>query len=92
MEQELAAYNEDRTRQIAVLLEKQRRELAQIDSEITHLGINVADLVESMQDLQFSTNTPTNNRSSMISLHRSYSSNSFVSNAANASNGTSTHK
>lgn len=95
MEQELTAYNEDRTKQFTVLLEKQRRELSQIDSEITTLGINVADLAESMQDLHFFTNIPTvnnpsnnNNRSSMISLHRSYSSNSFVSNTANNGNGT----
>jgi len=97
MEQELSAYNEDRTRQFAVLLEKQRRELSQIDSEITNLGINVADLAESMQDIHFftgnpSVNTPPNNhnRASMISLHRSYSSNSFVSNTANNGNGTTT--
>lgn len=102
MEQELSAYNEDRNREIALLLEKQRRELSQIDSEITNLGINVADLAESMQDIHFfsanssSTNTPSNNhnRTSMISLHRSYSSNSFLSNSANNGNGTSstTHK
>jgi hypothetical protein len=99
MEQELSAYNEDRTRQFAVLLEKQRRELSQTDSEITNLGINVADLAESMQDIHFFTdnstvNTPSNNpnRASMISLHRSYSSNSFVSNTTNNGNGTTTHK
>jgi hypothetical protein len=99
MEQELSAYNEDRTRQFALLLEKQRRELSHIDSEITNLGINVADLAESMQDINFftanpSVNTPSNNhnRTSMISLHRSYSSNSFVSNTTNSSNGTTTHK
>jgi hypothetical protein len=100
MEQELSAYNEDRTRQFALLLEKQRRELSQIDSEITNLGINVADLAESMQDINFftansSVNTPTNshNRASMISLQRSYSSNSFVSNTTNNGNGTTTtHK
>jgi hypothetical protein len=104
MEQELSAYNEDRTRQFALLLEKQRRELSQIDSEITNLGINVADLAESMQDINFfatvpPVNTPSNsnNRASMISLQRSYSSNSFVSNTTNNGNGTTittptTHK
>ena len=97
MEQELSTYNEDRTRQFTILLEKQRRELSQIDSEITNLGINVADLAESMQDIHFfSANTPSNanNRASMISLHRSYSSNSFVSNTTNNGNGTTppTHK
>jgi hypothetical protein len=102
MEQEISAYNEDRTRQFALLLEKQRRELSQIDSEITNLGINVADLAESMQDIHFfstnsSVNTPPNNhnRSSMINLHRSYSSNSFVSNTTNNNNNngtTTTHK
>lgn len=99
MEQELSAYNEDRTRQFALLLEKQRRELSQIDSEITNLGISVDDLAESMQDIHMYTanaivNTPlnTNNRTSMISLHRSYSSNSFVANATNNGNGSTTHQ
>jgi hypothetical protein len=96
MEQEITAYNEDRTRQFALLLEKQRRELSQIDSEITNLGINVADLVESMQDIHMfaSNSTPSNNpnRASMISLHRSYSSNSFISNTTNNGNGTTSHK
>ena len=99
MEQEISAYNEDRKRQFALLLEKQRRELSQIDSEITNLGINVADLAESMQDIHFfdsnsNANTPpsnNHNRASMISLHRSYSSNSFVSNTANNGNGTTSH-
>lgn len=111
MENELNAYNEDRTKQFALLLEKQRRELSQIDSEITSLGINVADLAESMQDLHLyatnsignnslinsntnnnNNNNNTSNRASMISLHRSYSSNSFVSTATNNGNGTSAHK
>jgi hypothetical protein len=99
MEQEIMAYNEDRTRQFALLLEKQRRELSQTDSEITNLGINVADLAESMQDIHFfasnpTVNTPSNNhnRTSMISLQRSYSSNSFVSNTTNNGNGTTAHK
>jgi hypothetical protein len=100
MEQELSAYNEDRTRQFALLLEKQRRELSQIDSEITNLGINVADLAESMQDIHFfptnsTVNTPSNNnnnRASMISLHSSYSSNSFVPTTTNNGNGTTTYK
>lgn len=101
MEQELSAYNEDRTRQFALLLEKQRRELSQIDSEITTLGINVADLAESMQDIHFFTAIPpvntspmsNNNRASIISLQRSFSSNSFISNTANNGNGTtSNHK
>ena len=30
MEQELSTYNEDRTRQFTILLEKQRRELSQL--------------------------------------------------------------
>ena len=98
MEQELSVYNEDRTRQLTLLLEKQRRELSQIDSEITNLGINVADLAESMQDIHFlTTNTAVNtssnnNRASMISSHRSYSSNSFIATATNSGNGTTTHK
>lgn len=94
MEQEITAYKEDRNRQFALLLEKQRRELSQIDSEITNLGINVADLAESMQDIHFftansSANTPpsTNaNRTSMVSLQRSYSSNSFLSNGNGTTN------
>ncbi len=110
MEIELAEYNEDRTRQFSLLLEKQRCELAQIDNEITDLGINVADLAETMQDIHFfaantavhlsphdrqtiSTNPHknNNNRSSMISVQRSHSSNSFVSNTTNG-NGTTTYK
>jgi hypothetical protein len=85
MEQELSTYNEDRTRQFTILLEKQRRELSQIDSEITNLGINVADLAESMQDINFfSGNTSNaNNRASIISLHRSYSSNTMNSGNGN---------
>ena len=94
MEQEITAYKEDRNRQFALLLEKQRRELSQIDSEITNLGINVADLAESMQDIHFftansSAHTPpsTNtNRTSMVSLQRSYSSNSFLSNGNGTTN------
>jgi hypothetical protein len=79
MEHELVGYNEDRTRQLTLLLEKQRRELSQIDSEITNLGINVADLGESMQDIHFYTtntgvnNSLNNNRTSIISSHRSSS-------------------
>ena len=46
-------YNEDRTRQYSILLEKQRRELAQIDHEMTNLGINVADLAETIEDIHF---------------------------------------
>jgi hypothetical protein len=105
MELELAEYNEDRTRQFSLLLEKQRAELAQIDKEITSLGINVDDLAETMQDIHFfaanaalhlspddrqilSTNS---NRSSMVSIQRSYSSNSFISNTTNG-NGSTTHK
>jgi hypothetical protein len=111
MELELADYNEDRTRQFTLLLDKQRRELSHIDSEITNLGINVADLAETMQDIHFfaanaaiqlaphdrqilstkSNNNNNNNRASMISLQRSYSSNSFVSNTTNGS-GSTTHK
>ena len=53
MEYELAEYNEDRTRQFALLLQKQHEELAQVDNEITNLGINVGDLAESMQDVHF---------------------------------------
>ncbi|UJR21547.1 hypothetical protein I4U23_024631 [Adineta vaga] len=99
MEQELVAYNEDRTRQFALLLEKQRRELSQIDLEITTLGINIDDLAESMQDIHMFTansivNNPSNmnNRASMISLHRSCSSNSFVANTTNNGNGTTTYQ
>ena len=53
MEFELGEYNEDRTRQLAVLLEKQRQELLHVDSEITSLGVNIADLVDTMQDIHF---------------------------------------
>lgn len=95
MEQELSSYNEDRTRQLTVLLGKQRQELAMIDQEITNLGINVADLVDTMQDVHFSPanispydksmlSTNASGRVSLISLQRSYSSNSIVAN----SNGT----
>ncbi len=87
MEREINAYNEDRKQQFDVLLEKQRRELSQIDSEITNLGINVADLAESMQDIHFFAANPSN-RQSVIGLHRSYSSNSFSPNPTNNSNGT----
>ena len=103
MEQEITAYKDDRNRQFAVLLEKQRRELAQIDTEITNLGINVAELAESMQDIHFFSGnssmqkTPpppasssSHNRTSMVSLQRSYSSNSFLSNTTNNGNGTTT--
>lgn len=53
MEHEIAEYNEDRNRQIAILLEKQRCELLEIDNEIMKLGINVADITEAMQDIHF---------------------------------------
>ena len=99
MELELSEYNEDRSRQITLLLEKQRRELSQIDLEITTLGINIDDLAESMQDIHMFTansivNNPSNmnNRASMISLHRSCSSNSFVANTTNNGNGTTTYQ
>ena len=98
MKQELNAYNEDGTQQFTSLLEKQHRELSQIDSESTNLGISVADLAESMQDIDvFTTNTAVNtstnnNRASMTSLYRSYISNSFISNATNSDHGTTTHK
>ena len=99
MEQELSAYNDDRTRQLTLLVEKQRRELAQIDAEITHLGINLADLVDSMQDIHLfptvattttSTDTPQHSRASMISLSPSISSTALLSNSSNG-NGTSEH-
>jgi hypothetical protein len=107
MQHELTEYNEDRTRQFSMLLEKQRKELSQIDNEITNLGINVADLAETMDDIHFfaanaavrlspherqilSTNSH-NNRTSVINLQRSYSSNSFLSNTTN-SGGSTTHK
>lgn len=102
MEQEITAYKEDRNRQFALLLEKQRRELSQIDSEITNLGINLAELAESMQDIHFfsentsiqktppSTSSTNHNRTSMVSLQRSYSSNSFLSNPTNNGHGTTT--
>lgn len=96
MKRELAEYNEDRTRQFALLSQKQHDELAQVDNEITNLGINVADLAETMQDIhffaanaaaQFSPDrqifTSNNNRSGMIHIQRSNSSNSFVSNTTN---------
>jgi len=103
MEIELTEYNEDRTRQFSILLDKQRSELSQIDNEITNLGINVDDLAETMQDIHFfAANTAVNlspherqilssNRTSMINLQRSYSSNSFISNTTNG-NGSTTHK
>jgi len=103
MELELVEYNEDRTRQFTILLDKQRYELSQVDNEITNLGINVADLAETMQDIHFfAANTAVHlspherqnlstNRTSMINLQRSYSSNSFISNTTNG-NGSTTHK
>jgi len=106
MELELAEYNEDRNQQFSVLLEKQRRELSQTDNEITKLGINVADLADTIQDIHFfAANTAVHlsphdrhilsstphNRASMISLQRSYSSNSFASNTTNGS-GTTAYK
>jgi len=103
MELELVEYNEDRTRQFSILLDKQRSELSQIDNEITNLGINVDDLAETMQDIHFfAANAAVHlspnerqilsaNRTSMINLQRSYSSNSFVSNTTNG-NGTTTYK
>lgn len=99
MEHELAEYNEDRTRQLAILLEKQHNELIQVDNEITNLGINVADLAETMQDIRFfaanhfppdrQVFSSNNNRSAMIHLQRSNSSNSFVSNTSNGHRPTS---
>ncbi|CAF2734368.1 unnamed protein product [Rotaria sp. Silwood2] len=53
MQRELAEYNEDRTRQISILAEKQRAELLQLENEITKLGINIADLTDTMQDIHF---------------------------------------
>ncbi|CAF0893329.1 unnamed protein product [Adineta steineri] len=104
MELELTEYNEDRNRQFSLLLEKQRFELSQTDNEITNLGINVTDLAETIQNIHFFAANPSghlssqdrqllsaNNRASMISLQRSYSSNSFASNTTNGS-GTATHK
>ena len=103
MELELVEYNEDRTRQFSILLDKQRYELSQVDNEITNLGINVADLAETMQDIHFFTANATvhlspherqilsTNRTSMINIQRSYSSNSFISNTTNG-NGSTTHK
>jgi hypothetical protein len=104
MEHELSEYNEDRTRQFSILLEKQRCELVQIDNEITNLGINVADLAETMQDIHFFTANAavhlsphdrqvlsSNNRTSMFNLQRSYSSNSFTSNTSNGT-GSTTYK
>ncbi|CAF3473735.1 unnamed protein product [Rotaria socialis] len=55
MKNELAEYNEDRNRQISILLEKQRCELLEIDNEVTKLGITVADVTETMQDVHFFT-------------------------------------
>lgn len=108
MELELAEYNDDRSRQITLLLEKQRCELAQTDGEITSLGVNVADLAETIQDIHFfaanppvhlssqerqlfTGAAPTSNRTSLVSLQRSYSSNSFTSNTTNGS-GANAHK
>jgi hypothetical protein len=102
MEQEIAEYHEDRNRQFAKLLEKQRCELSQIDNEITNLGINVADLAETMQDIHFfaansSVHFTSNDRQisssniHMNHLPRSYSSNSFISNKSN-SHETTTYK
>ncbi|CAF1200887.1 unnamed protein product [Adineta ricciae] len=108
MELELAEYNDDRSRQITLLLEKQRCELTQTDRDITNLGVNVADLADTIQDIHFfSANPPVhltaqekqlftgsahpNNRASMISLQRSYSTNSFTSNTTNGS-GANAHK
>lgn len=96
MEQELTLYNEERTRQFASLLEKQRQDLAQIDSEITHLGINLDDLVDSMQDVHLfpndnsTTDSPNHPRASMMSFPHSISSNAFLSNPSNT-NGNNKH-
>ncbi|CAF0974201.1 unnamed protein product, partial [Didymodactylos carnosus] len=63
MEQDLAAYNEDRTRQFQILLERQRRELDVVDNEITHLGISVNDLIDNVQDMNFFNMNENNNSS-----------------------------
>ncbi|CAF0825670.1 unnamed protein product [Rotaria sp. Silwood1] len=55
MQHELAEYNEDRTRQNSILVEKQRGELLQLDNEITKLGINIADLTDTMQNIHYYT-------------------------------------
>lgn len=98
MEQELLAFNNDRSEQLTVLLEKQRRDLSKIDSEITNLGVNVAELVDSMQEMNFfsgnsiSTNNPDNHRASVISLPRSFSTGSFSTpTTASSTNGTQQH-
>ena len=95
MASELTDYNEDRTRQFAMLLEKQRREVAEVDAEITNQGVNVADLNDTMRDVHlYAANTAFhmspherqllsssgNIRGSMISLPRSFSSSSFTTN------------
>ena len=95
MEGELTEYNEDRTRQFTKLLEKQRREISEIDGEITNLGVNVADLPDTMRDMHFlaASNgfymspherqllaSSGNIRGSMISLPRSFSTSSFTTN------------
>ena len=101
MEYELHEYNENRHREFAILLEKQRGDLANIDAEISSLGINIADLTETIPDIALYTAntvyqlaphdrqllTPNSNfRVSLMSLPRSHSSTSFASNGRGSIN------
>lgn len=96
MQGELTEYNEDRTRQFAKLLEKQRREISEVDAEINNLSVNVADPPNTTRDMHFYAasnafhlspherhllSSNGNIRGSMISLPRSFSTSSFTTNS-----------
>lgn len=84
MQNELAEYNDNRTKELTLLIQKQRDQLAHLDSEITNQGVNLSDLTDSLQDVHFYAAqaavqiTPT--RSLTRNIPRSSSSNSFLSN------------
>jgi hypothetical protein len=105
MQGELTEYNEDRTRQFAKLLEKQRREISEIEAEITNKGVHVTDLPDTVGDMHFYAagtgfrlspherhllSSSGNIRGSMISLPRSFSTSSFTTN--NYGQSTKTYK
>ena len=48
MKIDLHEYNENYTRELSHVLDKQQRELTQLDNEITKSDINTNDLIESM--------------------------------------------
>ena len=77
MEFELHEYNENRHREFAALLQRQKDDLATIDAEIQNSGVNLSDLIEPIGDVALYT-ANVNFRGSMISLPRSHSSTSFA--------------